>query len=275
VIRLFAHPRPTIVATCLILAVSVPAAAITFISVDQEIAIGREANANTRRQVPELTDAEVRAYIRSIGSRLARVTPGPKYPYSFHIADYRELNAFALPGGPVWINRGVLHAATNESQVAGVLAHEIAHIAQRHAADQMTKAMFANLGLGLLGALLGNSGGASAAQVAAGLGTNLWFLKFSRDDESEADRVGLRILRRAGWDGRGMIELFDLLAREQGRNPAAVQVFFSSHPAAQARVRALRADATRARGGVRNTQQFQAIKDRLLRMTPPRSMPRR
>src|SRR5688572_9378211 len=259
----------------LLVLLSAPAAAINLISVDQEIAIGREANANTRKQVPELADADVRAYIRSIGSRLARVTPGPKYPYSFHVANYRELNAFALPGGPVWINRGVLHAATNESQVAGVLAHEIAHIAQRHAADQMTKAMFANLGLGLLGALLGNSGGASAAQVAAGLGANLWFMKFSRDDESEADRVGLRILQRAGWDGRGMIELFDLLAREQGKNPAAVQEFFSSHPAPQARLQALRTDAARARGGVRNTQQFQAIQDKLLRMTPARAMPHR
>ena len=266
--------RPAFVAF-LIALTAVPTAAITFISVDQEIAIGREANANTRKQVPELTDAEVRAYIRSIGARLARVTPGPKYPYSFHVANYRELNAFALPGGPVWINRGVLHAATSESQVAGVLAHEIAHIAQRHAADQMTKAIFANLGLGLLGALLGNSGGARAAQVAAGLGANLWFLKFSRDDESEADQVGLRILRRAGWDGRGMIELFDLLAREQGRDPAAAQVFFSSHPAPQARLQALRKDATRARGGVRNTQQFQAIKERLQRITPARSMSRR
>lgn len=259
----------------LLVLLSVPAAAINLISVDQEIAIGREANANTRKQVPELADADVRAYIRGIGARLAKAATGPNYPYSFHVANYRELNAFALPGGPVWINRGVLHVATNESQVAGVLAHEIAHIAQRHSAEQMTHAMFANFGLGMLGALLGNVGGATAAQTAAGLGANLWFLKFSRDDEAEADRVGLRILRRAGWDGRGMIELFEVLKREQGRNPAAVEEFFSSHPAPQDRLKALRTDASRSRGGVRNTPRFQAVKARLVKMAPPRAMPRR
>ena len=263
-------------AICVFIVVwSAPGATINLISVDQEIAIGREANANTRKQVPELADAEVRAYVRTIGARLAKAATGPKYPYSFHVANYRELNAFALPGGPVWINRGVLHAATNESQVAGVLAHEIAHIAQRHSVEQMTNALIANFGLGLLGALLGNVGGATAAQTAAALGANLWFLKFSRDDEAEADRVGLRILRRAGWDGRGMIELFEVLKREQGRNPAAVEVFLSSHPAPQDRLKALGAEASRARGGVRNTPKFQAIKARLLKMAPPRPMPRR
>ena len=252
-----------------------PVAAITLISVNDEIEIGRKANADLRKQTPELTDRDVRDYVRSIGARLVKNAPGPRYPYSFAVANYRELNAFALPGGPVWINRGVLQAATNESQVAGVLAHEIAHIAQRHAANQMTKGIFANLGLGMLGALLGNSGGAAAAQTVAGAGTNLWFLKFSRDDEAEADRVGLRILRRAGWDGRGMIELFESLKREQGRDPAAVEVFFSSHPAPQDRLNALRTDASRARGGVRNTSTFQAVKARLAKMPPPRRMPRR
>jgi predicted Zn-dependent protease len=259
----------------ILLFLAAPVAAINVISVKDEIAIGREANKNIRKEVPELKEEAAGAYVRSIGSRLAKVAPGPKYPYSFAIANYREINAFALPGGPVWINRGVLHAATNESQVAGVLAHEIAHIAQRHAAAQMTKGIFANLGLGALGALLGNIGGASAAQTAAGLGANLWFLKFSRDDEREADRVGLRILRRAGWDGRGMTELFDVLRREQGRNPAAVEVFFSSHPAPADRLKALQSEVARAKGGVRDTARFQAIRKKLQEMPAARAMPRR
>jgi predicted Zn-dependent protease len=249
--------------------------AITLMSVEEEIAIGREANADTRKKIPELPDQDVRAYVRSIGARLAKAAPGPRYPYSFSVANYREINAFALPGGPVWINRGALQAATNESQVAGVLAHEIAHIAQRHAATQMSNGMVANLGLGALGALLGNVGGAGAARAAAGLGTNLWFLKFSRDDEAEADRVGLQILRRGGWDGRGMIELFEILKREQGRNPGAVEVFLSSHPAPQERLQALQADVARAHGGVHNTGRFQMIRARLLKMAPARAMPRK
>jgi predicted Zn-dependent protease len=252
-----------------------PVAAITLISVDQEVAIGREANAQVRKEVPELRDAAVTAYVRGIVRRLVQVAPGPRYPYTVSVANSRGINAVALPGGPVWINRGVLHAATNESQVAGVLAHEIAHIAQRHAADQLTKAFATNLGLGVLGAFLGNGGGAGAAQAAAGVLANTMFLKFSRDDEREADRVGLQLLVRAGWDGRGMIELFDVLRREQARDPSAVEAFFSSHPAPADRMAALRSQIARSRGGRRDSGQFQAVKARLLKMPRPPAMPRR
>ncbi len=248
--------------------------AITLVSVEDEIAIGRQANAQVRKQLPEMRDEQTLAYVRTIGQRLVRQAPGPKYPYSFSAADYREINAFALPGGPIWIHRGVLHSATSESQVAGVLAHEIAHIAQRHAADQLTNATLTNLGLSLLGSVLGNSGGAGAAQIAAGFLANGVFLKFSRDDEREADRVGLDILRRAGWEGRGMVELFEILRRESARDPGSVEVFFSSHPSPQDRITRLQADVKQRPGGTRDSQQFQQIKARLLRLPAPRSMPR-
>ena len=244
------------------------AAAISLVSVQQEIEIGREANAQVRREVPELRDAEVRAYVRDVVRRLVRVAPGPKYPYTAAVANYREINAFALPGGPVWINRGVLQAAARESQVAGVLAHEIAHIAQRHAADQLTKGMAANLGLGMLGALLGNTGGATMARTAAGVMANSMFLKFSRDDEREADRVGLQMLTRAGWDGRGMIELFELLQREGKRNPVLVETFFSSHPLPADRISTLQSNLRRTSGGRRDSQQFQRVRSKLLKMAP-------
>ena len=251
------------------------AAAITFVSVEQEIGIGREANAQVRKEMPELTDTQVTSYVRSLTRRLAQVAPGPKYPYSVSVVNYRDINAFALPGGPVWIHRGVLQAAGNESQVAGVLAHEIAHIAQRHAADQLTKGVLANLSLGALGALLGNSGGAGAAQMAAGFIANGVFLKFSRDDEREADRVGLQILTRAGWDGRGMVELFELLRRESTRDPIAVEKFFASHPAPVDRIAGLRAEVARGKGGRRDTPEFQAVKARLQKMRAAQRMPER
>jgi beta-barrel assembly-enhancing protease len=249
-------------------------AAITLVSVEDEIAIGRQAHAQVQTQVRELRDQQTTAYLRSLGQRLARHAPGPRYPYSFSAADYREINAFALPGGPVWIHRGVLHAATNESQVAGVLAHEIAHIAQRHAADQLTSIMLANWGLSLLGAVLGNTGGAGAAQLAAGFLANGFFLKFSRDDEREADRAGLDIMRRAGWDGRGMVELFDILRRESSRDPGSVDVFFSSHPSPLDRIAQLQTEVARRPGGTRDSRQFREVKARLLRMPAPRRMPR-
>ena len=247
-------------------------AAITLVSVEDEIEIGREANAQVRKEVAVFRDAQTVSYVQKIGQRLVPHAQGPRYPYTFSVADYREINAFALPGGPVWIHRAVLQAATNESQVAGVMAHEIAHIAQRHAAGHLTNAIVANWGLGLLGAVLGNSGGASAAQMAASLLTNGIFLKFNRDDESEADRVGLQLMRQAGWDGRGMVELFEILRREGSRDPGTVEVFFSSHPSPQDRIARLQADVARQSGGARDSRQFQAIKARLERLPPAKSM---
>jgi predicted Zn-dependent protease len=246
--------------------------AITLVSTDEEIAIGKQADQQVRQQMAVLADQQTVAYVRGLGRRLVTAAPGPKYPYSFSVADYGEINAFALPGGPVWLHRGVLHAATSESQVAGVLAHEIAHIAQRHAADQLTKGMMANWGLGLLGAILGNSGGAGAAQAAAGLLTNGVFLKFSRDDEREADRVGMQILTRAGWDARGMVELFEILRREASRDPAAVEVFLSTHPSPQDRIAQLQARMPRKPSGIRDSKEFQTIKARVLKLAPPRKM---
>ena len=246
---------------------------LTLISVPQEIELGREANAKVRREVPQFHDAQVTSYVSSIGARLARSARGPKYPYSFSIANYREINAFALPGGPVWINRGVLHVATNESQVAGVLAHEIAHVAQRHAATHATEGAFANWGLGVLSAMLGNVGGASTARTAAGAMTSTMFLKFSRDDEQEADRIGLQILTRAGWDARGMVELFDVLRREQKRDPGAVETFFSTHPSPQERIEQLQVEVRRHSGGRRDSGAFQDAKRRSLALPAAHKMP--
>ena len=246
----------------------------SLVSVEQEIDMGRRVDAEVRREMPVLKDAEVTAYVRSIGRRLAQHAPGPKYPYSVGVVDYREINAFALPGGPIWVHRGLMHAASNESQVAGVLAHEVAHIAQRHSADQLTKVTMANWGLGVLGAFLGNSAGAGAAQMAAGFLTNGVFLKFSRDDEREADQVGLQILRRAGWNPRGMVELFEVLGREAKRDPGSVEVFFSSHPPPQDRINQLQGEIGRTPSGRRDSPEFQKIKARLLKMPPPRALPK-
>ena len=247
-------------------------AGITLISVPQEIQIGKEENAQVLKQTPQVRDAQVTAYVSRIGRRLAKAAPGATYPYSFAVADYGEINAFSLPGGPVWINRGVLRAATNESQAAGVIAHEIAHIAQRHAADQMTKVLLTKWTLSALGAMLGNSGGAGSAQAAGAVMANGVFLKFSRDDEREADRVGLAIMTKAGWDGRGMIELFETLRREEQRDPSSVEVFFSTHPSPADRVAELTAAVSQHHGGVRDTAEFRRVRARVLKLPPPRKM---
>jgi predicted Zn-dependent protease len=264
--------RTLIVVVLLWVAPVAVARAISLISPAQEIEIGRKADAQLTREVPVVRDGDISGYVRSLGHHLAQYVQGPKYPYTFNVVDYREINAFALPGGPVWIHRGVLHAAMNESQVVGVLAHEISHISQRHAADQLTKAMIANWGIGLLGAMLGSGGGAMSAQVAASFLANGMFMQFSRDDEREADRVGLALMRRAGWDPRGMVELFAILGQESKRDPGKVEVFFSTHPSPQDRIERLQSDVNEHHGGLRNSRRFETIKARLLRMPPPKAM---
>jgi predicted Zn-dependent protease len=251
-----------------------PLAAFSLISVGDEIAIGRDAQQQVRKTVPVVSDASLNAYVRQVGNRLAARARGPRYPYSFSIANYRELNAFALPGGPVWINRGILHAAANEAQLAGVLAHEIAHVAQRHAADQITKQLVANGFLGLLGAVLGNDPGAArTAQAGARLLAGSYMLKFSRDDEREADAIGSQVMQRAGWDPRGMPEFMETLRRQQGRDPGSVEIFLSSHPAPAERAAALRRSLGTRRSGRRDSAAFRSARTRALRLTPPpRSM---
>ena len=248
-------------------------AQVRLISVDDEIRMGRESQQQVRRQVPELTDREVNTYIASVGRRLAVRAGGPRFPYSFTVANYREINAFALPGGPVWIHRGAIAAAGNEAQLAAVLAHEIAHISQRHAADQVTTQLVANGFIGLLGAMLGNTRSAQTAQAGARVLAGGYMLKFSRDDEREADSVGAEIMRRAGWDAREMAAFMETLRRVHGKDPASLEVFLSSHPAPEERAQRLR--ATLRGGGVKDSARFRQIKARLSRLPRARAMGKR
>lgn len=249
---------------------------LALISVNDEIALGKEAQKQVKAQVPELTDSTVAGYVSTLGRQLMAHASGPKYPYSFSTANYREINAFALPGGPVWVHRGTIEAAANEAQLASVLAHEIAHISERHAADQITKALVANGLLGLLGAVLGDEGGgARTARLAAQVLAGGYMLKFSRDDEREADRVGAQLMKLAGWDPREMIGFMETLRQQQGRDPRSVETFLSSHPAPAERVELLRKEFGGVSGGRRDSTQFQQIRQRLSRMAPAQPMPQR
>lgn len=249
------------------------ALAVSLISVKDEIDIGKQSQRQVKARVPELADQATITYVRSIGRALAAEARGPKYPYSFSIANYKEINAFALPGGPVWIHRGVLAAADNEAQLAAVMAHEVAHIARRHAADQITKSLVANGLLGLLGAVLGNDRNARTAQIGAQVLAGGYMLKFSRDDEREADSVGAQIMRRAGWDPRQMIAFMDTLQRAQGRAPGSVDVFLSTHPAPGERAARLRVELRSASGGRRDSDAFRRMQARQNRLPPAQSMP--
>lgn len=245
------------------MAVAPRTGAVTLLSVEQEIAVGREANAEMHRRTREVDDAPTLRYVRQVGARLARVAPGPRYPYSFAVADTPEVNAFSLPGGPVWVNRGVLMSAGTEAEFASVVAHEVAHVALRHAAGQATSVAMARWSLTVLGAMLGNAGGAGAAQVAGALLANGAVMTFSREDEREADRLGARLMRRAGWNPAGMVEMFARLARSDEQHPGMAQSFFSSHPAPRERLEDLRTQIGPRPGGRRDSLAFRQARARL------------
>lgn len=237
--------------------------------------MGRQAQAQVRQQIPEVRDRTVTAYVQSLGRAIAAQADGPRYPYSFSVANAREINAFALPGGPVWVHRGALLAAQNESQFAAIMAHEIAHIANRHAADRLTKGLAASAGLSLLDALLGSGRRAQIAEVGAAIAANATMAKFSRDDEREADEKGMIYMRRAGFDPRGMADLMRLLRAQQRRDPSSVELFFASHPSPADRLARLDIAAQRlGASGRRDSHAFRHAQARAADLGPMGSLGR-
>ncbi|MBI4483646.1 MAG: M48 family metalloprotease [Acidobacteria bacterium] len=201
----------------------------------QDVEMGREVSKEAERELPLLNDRRVDEYLNQLGQRLARKAPGERYPYQFKTVNDRAINAFALPGGFLYVNRGVIEAAENESQLAGVMAHEIGHVALRHGTNQASKAYLAQAPLAVLGGVLGSGTiGAVLAQIGAGFATNSVLLKFSRDAERQADLMATQILYDNRYDPRAMAEFFQKIEAESkgGRPPA----FFSSHPNPENRI---------------------------------------
>ncbi len=206
------------------------------LSEEEELAIGEQAAKEIEQQEPILRDSRVESYVNRLGQELVRSSGRSDIPYYFKVVDAAEVNAFALPGGYIYINRGLIGTADNESEVAGVLAHEIGHVVGRHSAEQIRKLQLTGLGLGILGAILGDRGtGGQIAQISSQLVATGLFLKFSREAEREADRLGAQNMFDAGYDPRGMVTLFEKLASMRQSQPNAVDKFFSSHPAPEER----------------------------------------
>jgi len=212
-------------------------------SIDQDVEIGKQSAIQAEKQLPLLSNAAVSRYVSAIGARLVAKAPGPKFAYQFKVVNVSEVNAFALPGGYVYVNRGLLSKARTEGELAGVMAHEIAHVALRHPTNQASKAYLAQAGLGILGGLLGGKSESSTGQIigaVGGFGMNTLFLKFSRSVESQADVVGSQIMAKAGYDPMDMAHFFTYLAQQSGGNPSKFATFLSDHPAPadrEARVR--------------------------------------
>ncbi|MBI2408299.1 MAG: M48 family metalloprotease [Gemmatimonadetes bacterium] len=256
------------VVPCLLLCTSACA-----VSTQQEVEIGTNYASQIAKELPLIQDAEVNRYITTLGLSLARVADQRNLDWHFHVVDSKEVNAFAVPGGYIYVNRGLIERATNMSQVAGVLGHEIGHVTRRHSVKQMQKAQGTNIGATLLCTLTAacNSG---LAQTAAQIGASAAFAKFSRTDEAEADDEGLRYVVKAGIDPNGIPEMFEILEKERKEKPTSMDLWFASHPMEESRIADTRAAIAKLppdqlKGLVKDTKEFQAFKKRVMALPAP------
>ena len=239
---------------------------------DQDIQFGKQSVAEVEKQLPLVTDPEVNRYVSTLGRRVAGFAPGnTDYPWTFKVVNSQDINAFALPGGFIYVNRGVLEAADDEAQVAGVMAHEIGHVVMRHGTHNATLTLAPRLGLGILGGLLGDSGGlaSQAVQLIAEVGVTAMFLKNSRGAESQADEVGTYILYHGGYNPHAMAQFFEIIATKY---PQQTLDFFSDHPNPENRIKkvdALIPQLGPPQKGTFDSPEFQATKKRVLALPPP------
>lgn len=238
-------------------------------SPQQDAEIGAQSAAEVERQLPVLRDASVENYINRIGQKLAANAGGPQFQYRFRVINASDINAFALPGGFIYLNRGIIENARNEGEVAGVMAHEIAHTALRHGTQQASKAYASQAGLQILGGLLGGKVGNNTAQIlntVGGVGMNALFLKFSRNFETQADIRGSQILAASGYTPADMVSFFRQL---ETVNSAKKTTWMSSHPAPPDRIARIEQERQLLKESstpTQNTQQLAEIKADLRRM---------
>lgn len=243
-------------------------------SAQQDIQMGQQSAAQIMRETPMVNDPQIDGYVKQLGAKLAAKASGERFPYQFRVVATREINAFALPGGFLFINAGAIAAARNEGELAGVMAHEIAHAALRHGTNQASKQRIAQVGLGVIGAVAssGNSPdlGSAVSQI-GGLGANMLFLKFGRGAEKQADLEGARILAEAGYDPRDMANFFKTLEAEGGQR---VPEMLSDHPDPGNRINYIHEEIPRLpvnANPVHNTPEFDAVKSRLTGQAPQMS----
>lgn len=228
-----------------------------------DVKVGRQAATEVEQQLPILRDAAATSYVSRVGQRLVNSIPSefqhPEFQYYFKVVNARDINAFALPGGPMYVNRGMIEAAHNEGEMAGVMAHELSHVALRHGTAQASKAQKYGLLAGILGIggqILGGPAGA-AAQI-AGQGVGVYFLKFSREYETEADILGARIMANAGYDPHDLANMFKTIEQQSGGGGGG---FLSDHPSPANRYARINQEAQYLRvvNPIRDTRDFDRI----------------
>ena len=246
--------------------------------VQDDITLGQKTVVEIERKFPLINDSEASRYLERVGQSLVAGIPEqfqqPAFQYRFKLVNASDINAFALPGGPMYVNRGMIEAAKNEGEMAGVMAHEISHVALRHSTAQATKQTSATSTLGQLGLILGGSilGGQSGAQMGQ-MAAAAWMTKYSRDFESQADILGARIMTNAGYDPRDLANMFQTIAKQSGgaRGPA----WLSSHPDPGNRFQKINQEAGYlpvSQSPIKVTRDFQNVQARLRSMPPGPTM---
>jgi len=239
---------------------------LNFYSLEKEIALGRQLAQEVQRQSKLNTDPIITEYVNRVGQNLVRNSDA-KVPFTFQVIEADDLNAFALPGGYVFVNTGLIVMAEEEDEFAGAVAHEVAHVAARHMTRQATKSQIANVASIPLSVLLGGWAGVAARQGAS-VAIPMTFLSFSRRDESEADYLGLQYMYSAGYDPNGAISIFEKLEALSRRKPGLVSKLFSTHPMDADRIGKAQKEIQEilpARNEyVVTTSEYHAIRERLL-----------
>lgn len=241
----------------------------------QDLELGRQAAAEAEKQFQLLNDQRTQDYIRRVGENLARNSPNDaNFPFSFKVLNVAEINAFALPGGPTYINRGTIEAAKNEAELAGVMAHEISHVILRHGTANVCRAQSYQGVVGILGAVLGNGIGGQLGTLGASILAGSAMMKNSRSAESDADVLGSQIMARAGYEPIAMADFFETLAGEQSREPGKLERWFSDHPQPTDRRDRIKKESQLIgyRGGSREVGGFADIKRALQGMPKAPSM---
>ena len=205
------------------------------VSKDQESAIGRQDAEGINAQLPIVTDPAISSYIQNLGESIAKKTSRSDLDWHFYVVNTKQINAFALPGGYIYVNRGLIESTDRLDELTGTLGHEIGHIVQRHAVKQMQTARKANLGVAVVCTLTSicQSG---LAQAAVQVGGTALFARYSRLDELQADSESVVNVTRAGYDPEGIPDLFDVLLKEREYQPTKVEGWFASHPLEEARI---------------------------------------
>lgn len=208
---------------------------INFTSIEKEIGMGKQAAAQVEQDVTLINDPVVTEYVNRVGQNLVRNSDATQYTFTIKVVDSDEINAFALPGGFLYVNSGLILAADDEAELAGVMAHEIGHVAARHATENMAKGTLAQVGMIPLIIFTGGIGGVAAQEVAQ-LGLPIGMFHFSKSAESEADKLGLEYMYKTGYDPAAAISFFEKLQAKE--SPRKVSGLFSTHPPTEERVKA-------------------------------------